>query len=357
MSVPRVGWRALAALILTVAGGCGGDAAPPAPGPTTKAGGSSTPAPGKPRLMFITNSSSDWWNAVETGMNDAARETGAAVEMRRIDGEASQQIMRLEDVLGLSDVQGVAISVLEQDTPGIADKMRELQKAGKIVIAVDSDGQKDARSAYVGTLNRDAGALAGRVARSLRPQGGKTVVFVGTKSAANAIARREGFFEAAGKEFVQTEVFEDGTDHSRAQLNVQSAITKLPDVGVFLGLWSYNAHFIAEEVSKFPDLRKRATVVTFDLDELAVQDMDRGAIDATICQNPYQIGYMGVKLLNALVTKNQAEIDKLLPGGTDMINTGLRVVVPQKNPTIKEKDVMDIQEMKAWLATKGLKST
>ena len=40
----------------------------------------------------------------------------------------------MEDVLGQSDVQGVAISVLEADSPGIADKMRELQKAGKVVI-------------------------------------------------------------------------------------------------------------------------------------------------------------------------------------------------------------------------------
>ncbi len=181
-----------------------------------------------------------------------------------------QQIQRIEDVLSLPDVQGVAISVLEADSPGIADKMRDLQKAGKIVIAIDSDGQKDARKAYIGTNNQKAGEVAGKVAKTLRPQGGKTVVFVGTASAANARERREGFFAGAGNSFQQVEVLEDGADKSRAQINVQTAISKYPDVGVFLGLWSYNAHRIAEEVAKFPELRKKTTIVTFDMDELAV---------------------------------------------------------------------------------------
>ena len=176
-----------------------------------------------PRLIFITNGSSDWWTTLEKGMNDGAKEFGAQVEMRRIEGEPAQQIQRIEDVMSLPDVQGVAISVLEAESPGIADKMRDLQKAGKVVIAIDSDGQKDARRAYIGTFNRKAGEVAGKVAKTLRPQGGKTVAFVGTAAAANASERREGFFAGAGDAFRVSpqkdalEVFEDGTDKARAQ--------------------------------------------------------------------------------------------------------------------------------------------
>ncbi len=159
-------------------------------------------------------------------------EFGAQVEMRRPESESAQQIQRIEDVLSLPDVQGVAISVLEADSPGIADKMRDLQKAGKVVIAIDSDGQQDARRAYIGTNNRKAGEVAGKVAKTLRPQGGKTVVFVGTAAAANARERREGFFAGAGRiRFEQVEVFEDRADKAKAQTNVQTAISKYPDVG------------------------------------------------------------------------------------------------------------------------------
>ncbi len=151
--------------------------------------------------MFITNGSSDWWNAVEKGMIDGAAEFKAQVEMRRNEGDTDRQIRLLEDAMSLPDVQGVAISVLEKDSPGIADKMKELQKAGKIVIAIDSDGQPETRRAYIGTLNLKAGEVAGRVAKTLRPQGGKVVAFVGTAAAANAHERREGFFAGAGESF------------------------------------------------------------------------------------------------------------------------------------------------------------
>jgi ribose transport system substrate-binding protein len=311
-------------------------------------------------LIIVTNGNSDWWTAVETGMNDAAKEFGAQAEMRRnTAADPAGQIRLLEDVLSLPSVQGVAVSVLEADSPGIADKMRELQKAGKVVIAIDSDGQKDARRAYIGTINRKAGEVAGNVARTLRPQGGRTVAFVGTAAAANAQERRDGFFDGAGPLFqkVKGEVFEDGADFSRAQSNVQTAISKYPDVGVFLGLWSYNAHYIAEEVAKFPDLRKKTTIVTFDLDELAGDDVAKGAIDATVCQNPYQMGYLGVRLLKAYVSNDRKTIDEMLPGRTDTIDTGVRVIVPSKDSPVKGDNVLDINDMKKWLASKGLKSS
>ena len=153
------------------------------------------------------------------------------------------------------------------------------------------------------------------------------------------------------------EVLEDDADPARAQINVQTAITKYPEAGVYLGLWSYNAHHIAEEVGKFPELRKKTTIVTFDLDELAGQDVAQGKIDATVCQNPYEMGYRAVRLLKAFIEKDQKTIDEMLPGGTDSIDTGVRIVVPRKDSPVKGDNVIDIDEMKSWLASKGLRST
>jgi ribose transport system substrate-binding protein len=308
--------------------------------------------------MFISNSNSDWRDSVEKGMRDGGEKFGAQVELRRNEGQPEGQIRLLEDALSLPDVQGVAVSVLEAESPGIADKMRELQKAGKVVIAIDSDGQSDARRAYIGTNNRKAGEVAGRAALTLRPDGGTVAVFVGIASAANAIERREGFFEGAGPKFRQVEVFEDGGDRSgRAQSNVQTAISKYPDLGALLGLWSYNAPRIAEEVAKFPEVRKRTTIVTFDLDELAVGMLEQAQIDATVCQNPYEMGYLGVRLLKALITKDENTIAEMLPAGTTVIDTGVRLIVPSRDSPVKGDNVLDIKEMKAWLDSKGLKSS
>ncbi len=344
---------------LAVLSGCGGGNRPSgealpgtSPAATGNAGGGK-----EPRLMFISNSNADWWTAVEKGMLDGGKKFGAKVELRRNEGQPEGQIRLLEDALSLPDVVGVAVSVLEAESPGIADKMRELQKAGKIVIAIDSDGQTDARRAYIGTNNRKAGEAAGKAAAAIRPKGGKTAVFVGTASAANAIERREGFFAGAGAAFTQQELFEDGGDKNRAQLNVTTAITKWPDLGVLLGLWSYNAPRIAEEVGKSPELRKKVSVVTFDLDEQAVEMIEKGLIDASVCQNPYEMGYQGVRLLKAYVDKDAKTIEEMLPGGTLSIDTGVRVIVPSKDSPVKADNVIDIKAMKEWLQSKGLKSS
>ena len=342
------------ALAACLAAGCGGGGENAANAP----GGAGGVAPEKRiKLLFVTNSDADWWNAVEKGMEDASKTNHCDVEMKRNGGKTDGQIRILEDALSRSDIQGVAVSVLEPNAPGIADAMRELRKSGKVVITIDSDGLPDTRSAYIGTVNRKAGEAAGRAAKALRPQGGETAVFVGVASAANAIERSEGFFAGAGPAFKQIEVFEDGNDFVKAQSNVQSAITKHPNVGVLLGLWSYNAPRIAEEANKRPEVRKKVTVVTFDLDELTIPALEKGEIDVSVVQNPYTMGLLAVRLLKAYIEKDKDTIDSMLPKGTTSIDTGVRIVVPTKDSPVKGDDVIDIEGMKAFLASKGLKSS
>jgi ribose transport system substrate-binding protein len=342
-----------------VLAGCGGQANQSTGG--SPAGGQAAAGKAKPKLLFISNSNSDWWSAVEKGMTDGGKEFGAEVELRRNEGQPQGQIEKLEEALGLADVDGVAVSVIEADSPGVYDAMKRLQEAGKVVITVDSDitpSKADARRAYIGTNNVKAGEVAGKVAAALRPKGGTVAVFVGTAAAANARERRDGFFAGAGPAFKQVEIFEDQTDKNRAQVNVQTAINKYPDLGLLLGLWSYNAAAIAEEVGNSEKVRKNTNVVTFDLDELAVDHVVAGRIDATICQNPYEMGYLGVRLLKALINKDEATIKEVLPNGP-IRETGVRVVVPKPDSPVKGKvdNVIDIEEMKSWLASKGLKST
>ncbi len=316
------------------------------------------PVTGPIKLLFITNSNADWWNAVEKGMQDGGKEAGVTVEMRRNEGSTQGQIERLQEALSL-DVQGVAVSVIEAEAPGVADAMRALQDAGKVVIAIDSDietGSADVRSAYIGTNNVKAGESAGKAAAALKPKGGKVAVFVGTSAAANARERKQGFFQGAGPKFVETETLDDKGDHARARDNVQTALSKYGDLDLMLGLWSYNAPAIAEEVAKSAEARKRITVVTFDLDEAAVGELASGHIDASVCQNPYEMGFQGVKCLTALLRGDDKGVKDILPDGKTR-DTGVRIIVPKKDSPVKGENVIDIDEMKTWLSSKGLKSS
>ena len=350
--------RCLAAVSIAVVGGfasgCGN-------GSTVVDGGREA---GVPRLVFVTNSNADWWNAVEKGMEDGASEFGAEVELRRNQGQPQGQVEKLRAVLSQPDVDGVAVSAIEADSPGVIDAMRELQEAGIVVICIDSDvasDYSDVRRAYIGTNNEKAGEVAGHAARLVRPQGGQTAVFVGTASAANARERERGFFQGAGSDFEKSQTWEDGGDHQKARGNVQSALSKSTDLGMLVGLWSYNAPAIAAEVGRSATVRAQVGVVTFDLDEAARSQIADGNIDATVCQNPYEMGRLGVQLLKALIEQDEATVAEILPDGQSR-DTGVRVVVPSADsPAMGLRDdgeeVLTIDEMNTWLESKGLKST
>lgn len=356
-------WSRGLTLALAFLAGCGGggdeSSAPTAQG---QPGGGPASTPGaRPKLLFITNSNADWWNAVEKGMRDGGKEFACDVELRRNDSTVQGQVNKLREAQSLQGVQGVAVSVLEADAPGIIDAMRELQNAGIVVIAIDSDvasSASDARRAYIGTNNFKAGEAAGAAAKLIRPKGGEVAVFVGTAGAANARERSDGFFHAAGPAFKKDATWEDQNDFAKNQQNVQNAVSKNPNLGVLLGLWSYNAPIIAEEVGTSAELRDKVDVVTFDLAEAAVAHLEKGTIDASVCQNPYEMGFQGVRLLKALIQKDEKTVAEVLPDGKAR-DTGVRVIVPTADSPARKlgDNVITIEEMKSWLASKGLKSS
>jgi ribose transport system substrate-binding protein len=331
----------------------------------TPAAGAGGPAPaGAPRFLFVTNTTADWWLAAETGVKEGAKAFGVRAELRQNDGTVQGQIDKLREALSLPGIKGVAVSALEADAPGIVDAMNELRKAGLVVITIDSDvapQHAGARSGYIGTDNLKAGETLGKAAALFRPRGSNVAVFVGTSGSANAIARADGFFRGAGPAFKKLQTYEDFNDFAKNQQNVQTALTKSPKPDTLLGLWAYNAPILAEEAEKSSG-KGGPLVVTFDLAEAAIPHLERGGIAVSVVQNPYEMGYQGVRLLKALVEEDEKAIAEILPDGK-VRDTGVRVVVPPGNvgtvtpEALGGAEVLTIDAMKSWLAEKGLKSS
>ena len=103
-----------------------------------------------------------------------------------------------------SDVVAVGISVYNPDSRNLVEEMRSLREKGIKVVTIDGDVNlekyRDARFAYLGTDNFVGGQELGRAARALSPDGATFVQFVGSISAANAVARMDGFVDGAGGE-------------------------------------------------------------------------------------------------------------------------------------------------------------
>lgn len=324
-------------------------------GSRERTGSETEGASARPRFLFITNSNSPFFDAARVGLDDAAREFSAEVELIRNDGSPGGQIRRLEQVAAQRDVKGVMVSVVEPNASGIIDQMKALRAKGVRVITLDCDGQQDTREAYIGTNNLEAGRALGRVAAQLLPEGGKAVAFVGIRSAQNAIERVSGFKEGAGEKIRVIDVMEDSNDVNKARRNVAAALQNHRDLKMLVGIWSYNAPAIVDEV-KAAGKRSKLKLVTFDAEPNTLLALKEGMLDVTAVQNPYRMGYLGVKLLRAMLDGDQAAV-KSIVGENGIRDTGIRIVIPDDVQNVTSEYLVRFSDFKQELDAKGLQSS
>ncbi len=322
------------------------------------------------RILIMTNGDSPFWDAANAGVKAAnddfkLKDAGLVAGLETNSGGPEGQLEKLRQFVTQSDIAAIGISPCDAKNERVLEQLRKLKDKGVKIITIDSDldrsdpKAKETRYAFLGTNNRLAGAELGKCLKFLKPEGGIYATFVGRTGAQNAIERIAGVKEGAGDKFKEQDKspWADDEDRNRAQENVRNAI-KDPNLHTLVGIWSYNAPNIVKVVK---DRKKEFLVVAFDAEPGAVAAMSDKNIDAMVVQNPYQMGYQGVRLLKALVQDDQAAVkqvrDEYGTGESDVFDTGLKIVVPDEGSAIeqhkdafdKKTEILKLGEFKKWL--------
>jgi len=289
----------------------------------------------KVRIVLVTNGNSPFWDPMEVGAKKAAEELGCEVISRRPTTDSPALQRQIIEEYQAQKVDGIGISVIESDT--IGPVIDDLMKSGIKVITFDSDAANSKRIAYIGTNNFQAGKAAGEAAKKLLPEGGKVFGFVGNQNAPNARERIAGFKEAVkGTNIVLVDVFDDNKDPAKARANVENVLQAHKDVKMLLGLFSYDGPQIAAAVKEAGMLGK-VKILCFDAEPETINHLNRGEIDATVVQKPYEFGYRSVQLLYKVITLGDVDRAlkefeqesgyKIAPG--NVIDTGVEIITPQ----------------------------
>jgi len=331
---------------------------------------------GAKRIVILTNGDDPFWDACEAGTYKAAEELGLAeqgyqVTFDRADFTDKGQVDKIKQYSMQKDLAGFGISVFNPDSAAVAKELKALRDRGIPVITIDGEinreKYRDSRYAYVGTDNIIAGRELGKAAKVLMPDGGKFAFFLGNTGSANAILRMNGFQEGAGETFQEVERLEDRGDVPTARKNVQDALDRHPEINAMVGIWAYNTPQIVAVV-KDRKIRDKEKVFCFDAAEASIAGMKDHNVDVMVVQNPYQMGMVGVKLLKALIEKDETVIQDMYPnyaqeGTNDLYGTEVRVIVPDGDSPIKkevfepETIFMDLNEFDAWLKERKLQSS
>jgi ribose transport system substrate-binding protein len=142
----------------------------------------------------------------------------------------------------------------------------------------------------------------------------------------------------------------DNADRGKAKDNAADMLTQMggeKDV-VMVGLWGYNPPAILEAV-KAAKKEGKVRIVAFDEDELTLQGIKDGYIEATVVQQPFRFGYESVKLMLALAKDKDAPLPKEVKDGIYHIP---HLVVDKDNV---EKFHKDLNAQKAAGAAKAPK--
>lgn len=268
----------------------------------------------RPRFAFVTNGVASFWSIAAVGAKVAADESGVDVTIVMPNG-LTDQTRKLEDLL-TRGTDGIAVSPINPD-----NQIDILNKAAgeTNLLTHDSDAPGCNRLAYIGMDNYEAGLMCGRLVREAVPDGGNVMLFIGRLDQDNAQFRRQGCIDAIlGREpdsarrdppgaklssedgkYQVLGTLTDRFDRAKAKANVEDTLVRYPDISALVGLFDYNPPAILEALRRAGKAGDVA-VIGFDESEVTLQAIQDGEVIGTVVQDPYQYGYLSIKLLAGL---------------------------------------------------------
>ncbi len=279
---------------------------------------------GKPKVAIVTNCTDPFWDICQAGAMKGAADFDVDVTFKQpAQGTVDAQMKIVDDMLKLG-IQGLAVSVInpKEQTPKLKVIAQDLPQSN--FITMDNDAVDSGRLCYVGVDNYEAGKEAGRMVKRARPNGGTVALFIGNTDSANAQARTAGVLSeladrdvradvAAGKyedkygkyTFHRKQPITDDMKQDKALSNAADTLEQLqgtPDV-CMVGLYAYNPAKILEAARK-KSLVGKIKIVAFDEDLTTLDGIDKGEIEGSVSQDPYNYGYDSVRWL-AHVIRNK----------------------------------------------------
>lgn len=245
----------------------------------------------------------EFWKSVHAGAVKASRETGAEViwkgPLKEDDREA--QIAVVENFV-TRGVSGIVLAPLDDTAlrPAVSNAVR----SDIPVVIIDSDLQGDEHISFVATDNYKGGQLAGKEMARLLNGRGRIVVLRYQEGSASTTNREKGFLDEIarhpGIRVVSANQYGGATTESayRASENLLAPLKKGGKLDID-GIFCPNESTTFGMLRALQDSKLAGTVrfIGFDSSEKLVQALSAGEIDALVLQDPFKMGYLGVKTL------------------------------------------------------------
>jgi len=210
--------------------------------------------------------------------------------------EISKQINIVEDFINRR-VNGIVLA--PSDEKALVPVIESAARRGIPVTIFDSGAQTESYVSFVATDNYGGGVKAAhRMAEMLGKKG--NVAIVGVMPGSSSTTQREnGFKETIAKEYPQIKIaaFQYGMSDRAKSLSVtEDILTANPGLKGIFGP-NESSSIGAAQAVKGRGLSGKVKIVGFDSSPSLIGDLREGIIDSLIVQNPFAMGFEGVRTL------------------------------------------------------------
>jgi ribose transport system substrate-binding protein len=288
----------------------------------------------------------EFWKSIHAGAEKAARELKVQIiwkgPLKEDDRDA--QISVVENFI-TRGVSGIVLAPL--DETALVTPVKNAKNTGIPVVIIDSGLKGDDYISFVVTDNKLGGKLAGERLAGLLDGKGKVILLRYQVGSASTTLRETGFIEAI-KQYPDIEIVSDNqyagaTTETAYQIseNILSTFrTSDNDLSI-------NGIFCPNESSTFGMLRAlqdmelagKIKFIGFDSSPKLVEALEQGEIDGLVLQNPFKMGYLGVKTMVQYLKGKPFE---------KYIDTGVIMVTRENmnDPTVKN---LILPDLSSWL--------
>jgi ribose transport system substrate-binding protein len=281
----------------------------------------------------------EFWKAIHAGAIKASRELDVDIIWKGPlkEDDREEQVQVVETFIS-SQVDAIVLAPL--DDRALIMPVREALAQNIPTIIIDSDLQEDFHVSFVATDNYKGGTLAGERMGELLGGTGKLVVLRYQEGSASTMAREAGFLDTVKSKYPGIEILSDNQYAGATTETAQNVVENL--LNRFDGL---DAFFSPNESSTFGSLRAiqdaglagKIVFIGFDSSAKLIEAMENGEIQGLVLQNPFKMGYMGVKTAYEHLKGGQVE---------KHIDTGVEIATPENmnDPEIQQLLKPDISQ-------------
>jgi ribose transport system substrate-binding protein len=273
--------------------------------------------------IIVKDTTSFYWQIVLAGARQAGKDLGVNVPELGAQAETdiNGQISILENAVA---GKPAAVVIAPTERSALGAPITEAAKSVPIV-GIDSSAETDAFTSFLTTDNVQGGRIAadGLVAAIKAATGkeeGEVALITSVPNAGSLEERKKGFIEQLAKYpgiKLVADKYADG--QAATGLNITTdLLTANPNlVGIFASnlIMAQGAGQALAENSA----AAKVALIGFDSDDKLVSFLKDGTIDGLVVQDPYRMGYDGVK--TALAASMGEAVEKFVDTGANLITT------------------------------------